>query len=283
MTEWPLTFRCNDNCISCIADTDITSGLLDPPLKQITDVIDGIDPEADYFGFGGGEPTLRKEIFQLLKYAREKHPDMYLFLTTNGRLFAYEEFVKKLVDLDLGNFRVAVALYGHTEQIQEAVTRSKGSFKQTVQGIKNLLSFGIPTEVRTIINKINYQHTEDLAKFIVKEFQGIDRMIFINMKITGNAYKNRDKVLVRYSEVVPYVENAVKVLMDNNINTGLYHFPLCTIPKHLWEFAKGITKAETQELVFVEECKKCKVREECPMIWKSYVVFAGKDEFKAVD
>ncbi len=283
MTDWPLTLKCNDNCISCILDTEITSRIPNPPLKQITDVIDSIDPETDYFGIGGGEPTLRKEMFQILKYARERHPSLYMFMVTNGRLFAYEEFVKKLADLNLGNFRVGVALYGHTQEIQEAVTRSKNSFKQTVQGIKNLLSFGIPTEVRTIINRINYQHMEELANFIVKEFQGIDRMIFINMKITGNAYRNRDKVLVKYTELVPYVERAVKVLIENNINTRLYHFPLCTIPKHLWNLAKGITKSETNELTFVEECEKCELRNECPRIWKSYVVFAGKDEFKAVD
>jgi His-Xaa-Ser system radical SAM maturase HxsC len=283
LTDYPLTFKCNDNCISCILDTEITSRIPDPSLKQIADVIDKIDSNTDYFGVGGGEPTLRKELFKVLKYTRERHPNLYIFLVTNGRMFAYEEFVKNLADLKLGNYRVAVALYGHREEVQENITRSIGSFEQTVQGIKNLISFNIPTEVRTIINRINYRYLEELANFIVKEFQGLDRVVFVNMKITGNAYKNRDKVLVRYNELVPFVEKAVEVLRKNNIKVYLYHFPLCIIPGHLWDLAKGITKAELEELTFVEECEKCKVKQDCPMIWKTYATFVGKDEFKAVD
>lgn len=282
MTDHPLTFRCNDNCISCILDTEATSRIPDPALRQITDVIDSINPDTDYFGVSGGEPTLRKDIFQLLKYARSRYSNLYIFIVTNGRMFAYEDVVKKLSDLNLGNYRVAVALYGHTEDIHEAITRTKGSFRQTIHGIKNLTSFRIPTELRVIINKMNYRHMEELAHFIAKEFQGLDRVVFVNMKITGNAYKNKDRVLVRYNELVPFVEKSVEVLRKNNINTMLFHFPLCTIPERLWNLAKGITKAEVEELTFVEECDKCRMKSDCSMIWKSYVVVAGKDEFKAV-
>ena len=282
MTDWPLTFKCNDNCISCINNTEVISKIPDPPLEQIKRVIDSIDPENDYFGVGGGEPTLRKEFFQILEYARKRHPNLYIFITTNGRMFSYKKFAKKLADLKLGNFRVAVALYGHNSKIHESITRTKGSFEQTVRGIKNLLYFGIRTEVRTIINRINYKYMEEIAEFAVKEFPTLDRFIFINMKITGNAYINRDKVLVKISKVIPYVEKAVKILRKVKIQTRLYHFPLCIIPKHLWDLAKGVTKAEINELTFVEECKKCKMKKECPMIWKSYVALVGDKEFKAI-
>lgn len=282
MTDWPLTFKCNDNCISCINNTAIVSKIPDPPLEQIIEVIDKINPENDYFGISGGEPTLRKEFFQILEYAREKHPDLYLFIVTNGRMFFYKKFAQKLAELNLGNFRVGVALYGHNKKIHEAITCSKGSFEQTVKGIKNLLSFRTPVEVRTIINRINYKYLENLAKFIAKEFPAVDRVVFINMKITGNAYKNREKVLVKISNVVPYVEKAVKILREGKFETKLYHFPLCIIPENLREMAKGVTKGERHELTFVNECENCKLKKECPKIWRSYVGVVGKEEFKAI-
>ncbi|MEM5806808.1 MAG: radical SAM protein [Candidatus Aenigmatarchaeota archaeon] len=282
MTDWPLTFKCNDNCISCINNTAIVSKIPDPPLEQITGVIDKINSKNDYFGVSGGEPTLRKEFFKILKYARKRHPDLYLFIVTNGRMFFYRKFAEKLANLNLGNFRVGVALYGHNKKIHESITCSRGSFEQTTKGIKNLLSFKIPVEVRTIINKLNYKYMEEIAKFIVEKFPTVDRAVFINMKITGNAYKNREKVLVKISEVVPYVEKAVKILIEDKIETRLYHFPLCIIPENLWEIAKGVTKHEKHELTFVEECEKCKLRDECPKIWKSYVGIVGKEEFKAI-
>ena len=127
MTDYPLTFKCNDNCLSCINNTEVFSKIPDPSLKEIKKVIDKINPENDYFGVSGGEPTLRKEFFEILKYARKKHPDLYIFIVSNGRMFAYKGFARKLANLNLGKFRVAIALYGHNEKIHEVITRSKGS------------------------------------------------------------------------------------------------------------------------------------------------------------
>ncbi|MEM4367978.1 MAG: radical SAM protein [Candidatus Anstonellales archaeon] len=283
MTDWSPTFKCNDNCVSCINNTEIACRASDPPLKQIFNILEKINPKTDYLGLSGGEPTLRKEFFKILKYARERHPDLYILILTNGRMFSYKKFAKKLASLNLGNFMVAVALYGHNEEIHESITRSKGSFLQTTNGIRNLLSFGIPVEVRTIINKINYKYMENFAKFVAEEFPTANRVVFVNMKVTGNALKNRDQVLVKISEVVPYVEKAVKILQDKKIETRLFHFPLCVIPENLWNLAKGITKREIEELTFVEECEKCLMQEECPRIWKSYVEVVGCEEFRAIN
>jgi len=280
MTDWPITFKCNNNCISCILTT--TKNFDIPvPLDQIKNVIDNIDEKDDYFGVSGGEPTLRKEFFDILRYARKKHPNLYIFIVSNGRMFSYKNFTKKLVDLNLGNFMVAVALYGHNKQIHEKITRAENSFNQTVQGIKNLLSFDIPVEVRTVINKINYKFLPHIAKFIVNNFSSMQRVVFVNMKYTGNAIKNKDKVFVKETDIVPFAEKAVDILLKNDINTKLYHFPLCIIKKKYWDLAKGITK-DKRELCFVPQCKKCKMKKECPMIWKTYVNIAGKDEFKPI-
>jgi His-Xaa-Ser system radical SAM maturase HxsC len=282
MTDYPLTFKCNDNCVSCIANIRITSKIPDPSLEQIKTVIDKINPDNDYFGISGGEPTLRKELFDILEYAKNRHPHMYLFLLTNGRMFQYKIFAKKLSEIGLTNLRVAVALYDSNSDVHEKITRSRGSFEQTIKGIKNLLDFGIRTEIRVIINKLNYMDMENVARLIVDNFPNIDRFIFVNMKVTGNAYKNRDRVMVKISDVVPFAEKAAKILIANGIETRLYHFPLCLVPERLWDISKGITKNEIQELTFVDACKNCKVKEDCPRIWKSYVTVVGDKEFKPV-
>lgn len=283
MTDYPFCFKCNQNCISCINKYDSFYKRRDPPLKSIKETIDNINPKEDYFGVGGGEPTLRKEFFEILEYARKKHSNMYIFVTTNGRMFYYKDFARKLNELNLGNFMLGMSIYGHNKEIHESITRTKGSFKQTVIGIKNLLFFNIPVEVRVIINRINYMYLEEIANFISKEFKGIERLVFINMKYTGNALVNREKVSVNISEVVPFVVKAVKALENKNFDTRFYHFPLCILPKELWCMAKGVTKRETEELTFVEACKRCKMIKDCPRIWKTYVYLFGDKEFKAIN
>jgi len=282
MTDYPITFKCNDNCISCIANTKIKSKIPNPSLDQIKAVIDGIDPNKDYFGMSGGEPTLRKEMFEILEYIKNNKPNLYVFLLSNGRMFHYKNYAKNLSKLGLNNLRVAVALYGSNSNIHENITRSKDSFEQTIRGIKNLLQFDVRTEIRTIINRLNYKDLENIAGIVAKEFSDVDRFIFINMKMTGNAYINRDKVLIKISDVVLFAEKAVKILIENKIKTRLYHFPLCLIPKNLWDIAKGVTKHEMQELTFVDVCKNCKMKDECPRIWKSYVTLVGDKEFESI-
>ena len=179
MTDWPMTFKCNNNCISCILDRKMTSDIPDPPLKQIKKIIDSLDEEKDYFGISGGEPTLRRELFDVIKYLREKKPNIYTFMVSNGRMFAYRDYTKKFSELPLGDFMVGITLYGSTPEIHDKITMAKGSFEQTVKGIKNLLDFNIRVEVRTIISKMNYKDMENLAKFVTENFKGIERFVFV--------------------------------------------------------------------------------------------------------
>ncbi len=282
MTDYPLTFKCNNNCISCINKTRYFSKIPNPKKTDIKNLIKKLDPENDYWGVGGGEPTLRKEFFEILKYVKKYNPRLYVFITTNGRMFRYKKFTKKLKDLNLENFMVGISLYGQNKKIHEEITRTSGSFEQTVLGIKNLIYFDIPVEVRIIINRINYKYLEDITDFVIDNFAGIERLVFINMKYTGNALVNKEKVLVKVKDVVPFVKKSIEKIRNKKINMRLYHFPLCILPNNIRDIAKGVTKMEKNELVFVKACKKCKLKSECPKIWKSYVDIVGDSEFRPI-
>ena len=279
MVDWPITFECNNNCISCIYDMDKMS-FPTPNAEEIKKVIDSISPEG-ILCMTGGEPTIRKEFLSFLKYAKKRNPNMNIFVVTNGRMFYYKKFVEKTVSVGLRNLRIGIAIYGHNEKVHDSITRISGSFKQTVKGAENLISKGIPVELRVIVNRMNYKNLENISNYITEKLSGTSRVVFINMKYTGNAYKNRKLVFVNYKDLVPYAERAADSLMKKNIDVRFFHFPFCTIKKKYWKIAKGVTK-QKRELMFVKTCKKCKVKEECPMIWKGYWALAGEDEFKAI-
>ena len=251
-----------------------------PFMEQIKNVIDKV-PEKEVLCFTGGEPTLREEFFEILKYARQKHPKKFLFVVSNGRRFASEEFTKKLADLNLGNFRLGIALYSHRASIHDEITQAKGSWQEAVQGIKNLLKYGFNVELRILVEKLNYQEMEDFARFIVENFKGLERVVFINLKYTGNAFINRKRVFVRYSKAAPYVQKATDILLRKGFEVKLFHFPLCIIDRKYWPLAEGTTKQES-ELTLLKKCELCTVKERCPKIWKSYLPLAGTKEFNPV-
>ncbi len=282
MVDWPLTFKCNNNCMSCIFNMDMVDKLKigNPKEEHIKKVIDNVQP-GDTLGLTGGEPTIRKGFFRFLEYAKERDPHMNIFIVSNGRMFCYREFVEKMVSIGLKNLKVGIAIYGHTPQLHDATTRVLGSFEQTIQGVKNLLEFNIPVEFRVIVSKLNYKHLEDMVRYTTENLKDVFRVVFINMKYTGNAYIHRKALFVKYKDVIPYAQKAADILLKKGIEARLFHFPLCTIDKKYWELAKGVTK-EKRELMFVKACEKCKMKEECPRIWKSYWVLAGDKEFKAI-
>lgn len=252
------------------------------PLSQTKHFIDNLDTDKhNTLGIGGGEPTIFKNFFKVLKYARKKHPDLLLFIVSNGRMFSYEKFTKKLVNSNLEPLRLGIAFYGHNSSIHDKITRVNGSFEETVQGVRNLLKFGIETEIRMIIQKANYKNLIDFAKFVKNNFPEVFRVVFVNMKYTGNAYLNRNKIKVRISDVVPYAEEGVDFLIKEGLNVRLFHFPLCMISKKFWEIAEGVTKNE--ELTFVDKCDLCKVKARCPMIWTSYLKLFGEKEFQPIE
>lgn len=283
MVDWPLTFRCNNNCISCICNLEMVGRFkpADPTVKQIKKVIDSVEP-GDTLCLTGGEPTIRKEFFKFLEYAKKRDPDMGVFIASNGRMFYYREFVERMVNIGLKDLVIGIALYGHNKETHDAITRIPGSFEQSIRGVKNLIEFGVPVELRVIVSNLNYRHLVDIAKYVVRNLKDIYRVVFINMKYTGNAYINKKVLFVRYKDLVPYTERATDLLLNNKIQVKLFHFPLCTIKKKYQDLAKGITK-QKRELMFVKACEKCKVREECPMIWKTYWALAGDGEFKAIN
>ncbi|MEM4680672.1 MAG: radical SAM protein [Nanopusillaceae archaeon] len=285
MTDIEITWKCNQNCINCIFDTEKMYKDKDIKIEEIYKLIDNLDENKDYLGISGGEPTLRKELIDILKYIKKNKPNLLTMMVTNGTMLAYRKYVKAIKNAAPENFYIAIAIYGHKKEIHEAHTRSQNSFYYTLLGIKNSILEGLWTEVRYMITKLNYKYLTNFAWFVIDEFPEVNRVVMLNIKYTGNALKYKDVLFIKESEAVPYVIKAVDILLGNgfkeppnNHEIRLYHFPLCLLPEKYWKFSEGVTKFD-DDVIFIEKCNKCKVKEMCPKIWKSYIELAGDSEF----
>lgn len=289
MTDIEITWKCNQNCINCIFDTEKMWKDKDMPLEDIFKIIDSLDENKDYLGISGGEPTLRRELVDILQYIKDNKPNLTTMMVSNGIMLAYRRYVKAIKNSAPDKFYIAIALYGPKKEIHEAHTRTPGSFYYTLLGIKNAILEGIWTEVRYMITKLNYKYLPEFARFVIDEFPEVNRVVMLNIKYTGNALKYRDILFVRESEVVPYALKAVDYLVSKGFTppfsdheVRLYHFPLCILPKEYWIYAKGITKFDN-DITFSPKCESCKVKDICPRIWKSYLEIAGDSEFNPIE
>jgi len=275
MVDIGVTFKCNNNCIMCTEAASLRSE--EPPLNQIISQITTLK-NPDYILLTGGEPTLRKDIFFILNYINKKFPRTEIKLITNGRLFRYNIFVDKIKKIK--NLLIISEIHGD-ERLHNKITRTKGSFKQTQEGIKNILRNNIDLEMRLVIHKLNYQSILWIANYI-STLKSIKQAVIFPIDIIGKAYKNRKKLVITYKEIMPYVEEGIKIFQNNNIKVRLYHFPLCILKPQYRKIAEKVTVTETR-VTFIEECYKCIYYNKCPRVWKTYAKLCGTEEFKAIE
>jgi radical SAM protein with 4Fe4S-binding SPASM domain len=157
-----LTFRCQNDCVHCYAGgPHETPELNTEQWKQVIDRLSQIG--VFILTFTGGEPTLREDLPELLGYAQGK--GMVTGLITNGRKLKDKTYVEMLEKAGL-DF-VQVTLESHKPKVHDLMTGTKGSWKETVAGIKNAAQSQIFVTTNTTLSKYNspdFMETVDLIK-----------------------------------------------------------------------------------------------------------------------
>ncbi len=202
-----LGFNCNNNCFFCYERHKRHL-----PPKNTEEVIKEIAAARkkgfDKISFIGGEPTLRPDILDLINYAKSLKFSQ-IMITTNGRMFAYPDFARKITQAGLT--QVVFSLHGPNKKIHDQITSAPGSFGQLVEGVKNAkkctgLSVGTNT---TIVNR-NYKYLPEITGLLRK--WGIKRAEFIWVY---------PSLLAQYKKIVPMVSK-VYPFCKKILNTGLH-------------------------------------------------------------
>lgn len=273
----PLWNKCNNRCLMCSNPPDYSqSGGY--RVEDLLQRIGKINPKEGEVYLTGGEPTLHPDFLKLLSILRKKCPEAKIVLDTNGRMFCYLDFLKKT--LDNGKMEFQVSLCGHNKVLFEKITRAKGSFEQTVEGIKNILALksnNNEVEVRVVIHRLTLPHLDKIYSFVRKSFPQIERLIFIFMEYEGIAGINRKMIGVTYREARPYLEKLFSKTKKSPFEIRFYHFPLCVLSSKFWPYIWRTLPKE--EVTFLSKCKQCCHREHCLGIHRDYLKYMGEEEF----
>jgi len=133
---WELTYACNLACVHCLS----SSGRRDP--RELTTaecmaVIDELERmQVFYVNIGGGEPTVRRDFWELVDYAVE-HRVGVKFSTNGSRITP--EVAARIARTDYVD--VQVSLDGATASVNDRV-RGPGSFDTAIRAMENLAAAG---------------------------------------------------------------------------------------------------------------------------------------------
>jgi len=141
-----LTYRCNNHCVFCAVG--------DRPARdaRTADVLTALRRHRrrgyDLLDIDGGEPTLHPDLAAVVAEARALGYGR-IAVTTNGRTLSLPGVARALVRAGVTD--VLVSLHAPDRAVQDSLTRTPGSFRQTLAGLRNLLA-AAGDEVRVAVN-----------------------------------------------------------------------------------------------------------------------------------
>ena len=223
----------------------------------------------------GGEPTLRPELADVVRYARQQGVTA-VELQTNGVLLRSRDYVAKLKDAGLTS--AFVGLHSHLPKVHDFLVQSPGAFVDCVQGIRHLIEAEIPVTVNPVLTTVNFKTLPDFMRYLARELPGILSVSLSAMQPHGRAWNNW-KLLPRYGEMSPYVESGLEVAesLGLPVNNPFCGLPLCIGGWHK-RLSRCVEYSESKlgrkpgdgEKVHPEPCRACALKDGCGGIWKEY-------------
>ncbi len=254
--------RCNSNCIMCPAgDAERKKGF-SYTREQLMKYIDYLPGNLEHLVITGGEPTMQRNLFiEALKKIKVKFSYTQVLLLTNGRSLSDRELFERMVEAKPNRFRIAIPIHGSNAAIHDSITRSNGSFEQTLLGLRRVISTDIKIEIRIVVIKKNCNDLLNIAKLISECYPNVHCVNFLGLEPRGNCALNFDDVYIEHKSSFEKSKPAIDHLIHNGIDVGLYNYPLCAVDKGYWSLAaKSISHYKN---VYHPDCDLCDVREIC--------------------
>jgi radical SAM protein with 4Fe4S-binding SPASM domain len=145
-----LTYRCNNACPHCYVARSSDYPEMDTAawkavLERVWEV------SIPHVCFTGGEATLREDLVELVAYAEGL--GLVTGLLTNGRRLSDAAYVQALITAGLDH--VQITLESHDEAVHDSMQAVSGAWRETVQGIRNVVAAGLYTTTNTTLTREN--------------------------------------------------------------------------------------------------------------------------------
>jgi His-Xaa-Ser system radical SAM maturase HxsC len=239
-------------------DRDDTAALTDRNLR----LIDLIENPPKRLVITGGEPTLLGErLFLIIERLRDRFPQTYLHMLTNGRAFAWLSTAERLGSIRHPDFMLGIPLYSDDCAVHDYVVQARGAFDQTVMGFHQLARYDVRVEIRVVLHAITIPRLPKLAEYIYRNFPFVEHVALMGLENIGYAPRNMADLWIDPIEYQSELEAAVEFLSTRGMNVSIYNHQLCVLRKSLWKFArKSISDWKN---IYIDECDSCGVKSEC--------------------
>jgi radical SAM protein with 4Fe4S-binding SPASM domain len=218
---WETTTGCNLECIHC-RRLDVSRELSkrDLTTEQSLAFIRSL-PETGrpILVFSGGEPLMRRDIFELAQAATDI--DIPIALATNGTP-VNAEIAQKIKDV--GFRRVSISFDGPDPATHDHF-RGAGSFDASIAGFKMLRRLGVSMQINTTVAQHNYRKLDETYKLALD--LGADALHVFMLVPVGCGASLDESIMLKADEY----ENALNWIYDRSLE-GKIHLKATCAPHY---------------------------------------------------
>jgi len=186
-----ITHRCQCQCIHCSADPFRNPNREEVTVEEIKATVDGaLRLGASLIIYVGGEPMLRKELYDLIRHVDKSKAVVMIF--TNGLLLTKEN-VKRLADAGL--FSLNISIDSVKADLHDRFRKVPGCYEKAFEGAARAREAGILTGISTYAtaNCLREGHLEQLLTKAVKD--GFHEVTIFDCIPSGKFLKDTSKML----------------------------------------------------------------------------------------
>lgn len=234
-----VTNRCNMKCPVCFANAAVSKRLYEPSFEEIRQMLRNLrnnkpvpTPAIQY---AGGEPTVRKDIVELIKLAKEEG-FVHTQIATNGvKLAKNPQLAEDLKEAGLNT--VYLQFDAVTEEPYLKI-RNRNLLSTKLEAIENCRKAGLGIVlVPTLLKGINHDQIGDILRFAIKN---IDIIRGVNFQPVSFAGRTPSDEVEEQRVTIPDFERYVEEQMDSQITVEDFYPASCVTPvSHFVEALEG--------------------------------------------
>jgi len=251
--------------------------------------------KGDRIVINGGEPTLHREFFDILRTIKER--GAYIDLFTNGIKFSDKQFTNEV--LSYAPMYIRIPLFGSTPSLHDSLTGQKGNFDRVCAGLTNIhtaMNLKIYLEIKFLLSKATVKENLKIFRLANEHWKGKNVLVSLNpLLISESVKENSDIFFDSYTELMKQSENLVAEIACSGWHFSLDLIPFCAFPQksyvrysHSTHMPKESRYSDPSSSLIInemsgrEKCLQCIFVNSCSGFPSSYISYYGDSEINPI-